>query len=174
MVNYRRAWMPGGTFFFTVALRDPSQDTLTRHIADLQWAFREVNAKRPCYVDALVVLPEHLHVLWTLPERDTDYSGRWRAIKSNFVRRLRRAGVVVQTTCKGEADIWQRRFWEHRIRDEDDFARHVDHIHINPVKHGHVGRAKDWRWSSIHRFISQGIVAADWAVQPIDVGEIRE
>ena len=133
MVNYRRAWVPGGTFFFTVALRDRNRDTLVRHIDDLRSAFRETREKNPWRTDAIVVLPEHLHVLWTMPEGDTDYPGRWRAIKSNFVRRLRQKDVIVKTNAKGEADVWQRRFWEHCVRDEDDFARHVDYIHINPV-----------------------------------------
>jgi putative transposase len=168
MVNYRRALVPGGTFFFTVALQDRSQDTFVRYIDDLQQAFRETKAKHPWQTNAIVVLPEHLHALWTLPEGDTDYSGRWRAIKSKFVRRLRRASALVRTNSKGDADVWQRRFWEHAIRDDADFARHVDYIHINPVKHGHVARATDWRWSSIHRFVERGVVAPDWAADTLD------
>ena len=168
MVNYRRAWVPGGTFFFTVALRDRSADTLVRHIDELRQAFRETRTRNPWRTDAVVILPEHLHVLWTMPEDDSDYSGRWRSIKSRFVRGLRRKGVTVRSNAKGETDVWQRRFWEHCIRDENDFERHVDYIHINPVKHGHVERAVDWRWSSIHRFVRQGLLAADWAVDSSD------
>lgn len=166
MVNYRRIWMPGGTFFFTLALRDRSADTLVRHIDDLRQAFGEVKSKRPWDTDAMVVLPDHLHALWTLPEGDCDYPGRWRSIKSAFVRRLRRAGVAVRINARGEADVWQPRFWEHSIRNEDDYARHVDYIHLNPVKHGHVSRAVDWRFSSIHRYVRQGILPPDWAAEP--------
>ena len=168
MVNYRRAWVPGGTFFFTVALRDRDADTLVRHIDNLRQAFRKTKICNPWRTDAMVILPEHLHVLWTMPEGDTDYSGRWRSIKSNFVRGLRKNDVNVGKNAKGEADVWQRRFWEHCIRDEDDFTHHVDYIHINPVKHGHAGRAIDWRWSSIHRFVKEGVLAADWAADTVE------
>lgn len=174
MVNYRRAAMPGGTFFFTVALHDRRADTLVRHVDDLRQAFQAVHSVRPWHTDAIVVLPDHLHALWTLPEGDADYSGRWRAIKSVFVRRLRKTGVAVETNARGEASIWQRRFWEHAIRDEDDFARHVDYIHINPVKHGYVARTADWRHSSFHRYVRQGLLPPDWAAEPdydIDFGE---
>lgn len=168
MVNYRRIWIPGGTFFFTLALRDRREDLLIRYVSLLHDAFRAVHAARPWCTEAIVVMPDHLHSLWTLPEGDRDYPGRWRAIKSDFVRRLRRAGVTVRTNAKGEADIWQRRYWEHAIRDETDLERHIEYIHINPVKHGHAVRAADWPHSSIHRFIGHGIVPSGWAAEPGD------
>ena len=174
MVNYRRARMPGGTFFFTVTLRERSADTLIRHIDHLRLAFGHTGMQRPWRTDAIVILPDHLHAIWTLPEGDTAFSGRWRAIKSIFVRRLRQAGVEMHTNAKGEANLWQRRFWEHRIRDEGDFARHVDYIHFNPVKHGHVGLVVDWRWSSFHRYVERGILPPDWAGQADDRGRFGE
>ena len=174
MVNYRRVLIPGGSFFFTLALRDRTADTLVRHIAHLRESFCLVRFKQPWRTEAIVIMPDHLHALWALPQGDTDYSARWRAIKSTFVRRLRRTGVAVGTNEKGEADIWQRRFWEHAIRDEDDFARHVDYIHINPVKHGYVAQAMDWRWSSMHRYVKLGILPSDWAVEPTGEGGFGE
>jgi putative transposase len=168
MVNYRRIRIPGGTFFFTVTLRDRRDDTLVRHVDVLREAFRMIHALRPWRTDAIVIMPDHLHALWTLLQHDMDYAGRWRAIKSAFVRGLRRKDVVVQVNAKGEADIWQRRFWEHVVRDETDFERHVDYIHINPVKHGYVASAADWPHSSIHRYIRQRRLPADWGVE---VGE---
>lgn len=162
MVLYRRSYIAGGTFFFTVALRDRRLDLLLRHADLLKQAISEVKAKRPFSIDAMVVMPEHLHAIWTLPEGDVDYSGRWRAIKSGFVRALTRHGVEVARNARGEADVWQRRFWEHSIRDEHDFNRHVDYIHYNPVKHAYVTTPVNWPHSSIHRFIKQGVLAADW------------
>jgi putative transposase len=100
-----------------------------------------------------------------LPDGDADYSGRWRMIKASFVRELRRTGVEIATNTKGECDVWQRRFWEHRIGDGDDLARHVDYIHINPVKHGLVRRVADWRWSSFHTFVRAGLLPMDWATE---------
>ena len=152
-MNYRRAWDPGGTFFFTLALRDRNRDTLVRNIDDLRHAFRGTREKNPWRTDAIGVLPEHLRVLWTMPESDVDYPGYGRAIKSNSVRRLRKKDAMVRANARGEADVWQRRFWEDCIRNEDDFVRPVASIHINPVKHGHVDHAADRRWPSIHRFV---------------------
>jgi putative transposase len=166
MVRYRRAIAAAGTFFFTVALRDRSAATLVEHVDPLRDAFRATRRRRPFTIDAIVVLPEHLHAAWTLPEGDTDYSGRWRAIKACFVHSLRTGGADIGFNAKGEADIWQRRFWEHQIRDEDDLARHVDYIDINPVKHRWVDRAAAWPHSSIHRYIRRGWLAPDWGVDP--------
>ena len=121
MVNYRRAQQPGGTFFFTLTLSDRSSALLTEHVDALRSAFRDEQLKKPFKIDAIVILPEHLHCIWTLPDGDTDFSGRWRSIKSSYARRLRKLGVQIRINEKGEADIWQRRFWEHQIRDEKDF-----------------------------------------------------
>jgi len=174
MVHYRRSRVPGGTFFFTVALRDRKAETLVNHVDAMRHAIRDVRARRPFVIDAMVILPDHLHAVWTLPSGDADYSGRWRAIKSGFVRALRARGSPLTTNAKGECDVWQRRFWEHQIRDEQDLARHVDYVHINPVKHGLVQRVADWPWSTFHRHVRTGNLPADWA-SAIDVtGEFGE
>ena len=112
----------------------------------------------------MVVLPDHLHVIWTLPEDDANFATRWRLIKSRFSHAIP-AGESVSNSrlTKGERGIWQRRFWEHTIRDENDFARHVDYIHINPVKHGLVTRVVDWPYSSFHRLVKLGVYPEDWA-----------
>ncbi|MEN3111109.1 transposase [Uliginosibacterium paludis] len=162
MVLYRRNYIAGGTFFFTVALRDRRSDLLLRQADLLKQAIAEIKAKRPFSIEAMVVMPEHLHAIWTLPEGDADYSGRWRAIKSGFVRALTKHGVEVARNARGEAEVWQRRFWEHTLRDENDFNRHVDYIHYNPVKHGYVTSPASWPHSSIHRFIERGVITADW------------
>jgi putative transposase len=160
MVNYRRAHVAGGTYFFTVTLRHRRADTLVSQVDALRHALRETRLRRPFHTDAIVVLPEHLHTIWTLPEGDADYSGRWRMCKSLFVRQVRRCGAPA---ADEGGRLWQSRFWEHLIRDESDFARHVDYIHYNPVKHGYVTRVLDWPWSSFHRFVRNGLLPADWA-----------
>lgn len=163
MVLYRRNRVAGGTYFFTVTLRDRSSDMLVRHVDLLREAFRSVHDARPFTVEAIVILPEHLHALWTLPEGDSDYSGRWRAIKSHFTRQLRATGVPLLRDIRGEYQLWQRRFWEHTIRDERDHRHHVDYIHYNPVKHGLVTQVADWPHSSFHRYVRQGLLSSDWA-----------
>ena len=163
MVNYRRNHQPGGTFFFTLTLRERSSRVLTDHIETLRAAFRAVRRERPFHVNAIVVLPEHLHTIWTLPPGDDDYPGRWRAIKSAFTRAVVKSGVMVARNTKGEYALWQRRYWEHTIADEGDFQRHVDYIHYNPVKHGWVNRAVDWPYSSFHRYVARGMVPLHWA-----------
>jgi putative transposase len=162
MVRYRRARIPGAAYFFTVTLRDRRAVWLTAHVELLRSVVRDVRKQNPLGIAAAVVLPDHLHAVCTLPEGDADYSGRWRAIKARFSRRLAGRGVPLTRNARGEYDLWQRRFWEHLIRDADDFARHVDYIHSNPVKHGLVADPLDWRWSSIHAFARRGIIARDW------------
>src|SRR6185369_4329424 len=158
MVHYRRACVPGGTFFFTVALNDRKANTLVANVAALRKVLDEVRSTRPFHINAMVVLPEHLHAIWTLPEGDADYSARWRSVKAGFVIALRREGFASRPNMKGEHAVWQRRFWEHQIRNDDDMARHVDYVHINPVKHGLVKRVSDWRWSTFHRYVREGIL----------------
>ena len=163
MPDYRRNRVPGGTFFFTVNLLDRRSNLLVRHIDALRDAVRRVRTRAPFRVDAWVVLPDHMHCLWSLPEGDADFPGRWRAIKIAFAKSLpacepRSAAM----TSRGERGIWQRRYWEHTLRDERDFTRHADYIHFNPVKHGHVRRVLDWPHSSFHRMVRLGIYPADW------------
>ena len=168
MPNYRRHRVAGGCYFFTVTLLERNREgLLVDHINALREAVRAVRATRPFHIDAWVVLPDHLHALWTLPPRDHDFSTRWRLIKSRFAQALpkeeRRSATRQQ---RGERAIWSRRFWEHTIRDETDYARHFDYIHINPVKHGYVEQLADWPYSSFHRAVRQCIYPADWAASP--------
>jgi len=162
MVYYRRNRIPGGTFFFTVTLADRRSQMLVEHITLLRGAFRRVRRERPFQIDAVVVLPDHFHTIWTLPEDDGDYPGRWRAIKSRFTRAVRERDVPLISNAKGEYNLWQCRYWEHTIRDEDDLQRHVDYIHYNPVKHGLVKRVADWPFSSFHRYVRLGWLSLDW------------
>jgi len=117
----------------------------------------------PFTIDAIVVLPEHLHAIMTLPEGDADFSTRWSQIKRRFTDAVTAGGKRLARRGNGEAALWQRRFWEHTVRDDDDFERHVDYIHFNPVKHGLVGRVRDWPHSSFHRYVRQGVLPEDWA-----------
>ena len=136
---------------------------LTEHVDLLREAVGRVKRDHPFHIEAMVVLPDHVHALWTLPVEDADFSQRWRLLKAAFSRGLPRTEAIgASRAAKGERGIWQRRFWEHCIRDETDFARHVDYIHGNPVKHGYVARAVEWPYSSIHRFIRQEVMSADW------------
>ena len=164
MTNYRRSHIPGGSYFFTVALADRSNKLLTNQITHLKQAFREVKSLKPFDVVAIVVLPEHLHCIWTLPPGDVDYSLRWKMIKAKFSRQLPKTEQRSESRkTKGERGIWQRRYWEHTLRNDEDMRRHVDYIHYNPVKHGHVKRVSDWPYSSFHRFVREGWLAEDWA-----------
>ena len=170
MTNYRRNFISGGCYFFTVNLADRRQRLLTDHIASLRNAFRETRARHPFAIDAIVILPDHLHVIWTLPQDDSDFATRWRLIKSAFSRSLApRERISESRAAKGERGIWQRRYWEHAIRDEADLERHIDYIHFNPVKHGLVTRVRDWTLSSFHRYVEQGILSADWGGNMRDI-----
>ena len=163
MVHYRRNQLPGGTYFFTVTLADRQSHALTENIEFLRAAFQRVMTTHPFEIVAMVVLPEHLHTIWALPPDDADYAGRWRAIKSGFTRDLIHAGSNLTRNAKGEYNLWQRRFWEHTLRDDNDLARHVDYIHYNPVKHGLVSRVSAWPHSSFHRYVRKGMLPEDWA-----------
>jgi putative transposase len=163
-MRYRRAWVPGASYFFTVALADRSQQLLTEHIDALRRAFRDVRSAHPFEILAAAVLPEHLHCIWQLPEGDADYPTRWALIKPAFSRQLAPTeSISLSRRFKRERGIWQRRYWEHCIRDAEDLQRHVDYIHFNPVKHGHVQRPIDWPHSSIHHYVRKGLLTADWA-----------
>ena len=164
MTTYRRNFISGGCFFFTVNLADRRLQLLTEHIDILRSAFRDTRQAHPFTIEAMVVLPDHLHAVWTMPEGDADFATRWRLIKTNFSRHLSVSERISESrSAKGERGIWQRRYWEHTIRDETDFARHVDYIHINPVKHGLVTRVRDWPYSSFHRMVKLGVLPEDWA-----------
>lgn len=166
MVTYRRNFVPGGSYFFTVTLRDRTSRVLVDRVDDLRAAYDRVHRDRPFTTDAIVILPDHLHCIWTLPDGDADYSERWRAIKSRFTMACRKAGLPLLKDESGAYDLWQRHFWEHTIRDEIDFENHAAYIHFNPVKHGHSASPVDWPHSSIHRYIAHGILNENWSVAP--------
>jgi putative transposase len=164
LTNYRRNFLGGGSYFFTVNLSDRRSRLLTENIELLRAAFRYARNRYPFKIEAIVILRDHLHAVWTLPEGDADFSLRWRLIKAAFSRGLP-VGECVSASrlSKGERGIWQRRYWEHTIRDEGDFARHVDYIHFNPVKHGYTDDVQDWPHSSLHRMVRLGFYPAEWA-----------
>lgn len=185
MPNYRRA-REGQSYFFTVVTRDRQPVLCEAPVRRLlREVVQELKANRPFAIDAWVLVPDHLHCIWTLPEGDTDYSARWGWLKKEVTKRLRDlaapvpAGTARPTVeCHSNAgleslaaaspSLWQSRFWEHQIRDEWDFANHCDYIHYNPVKHGLVRRAGDWPWSTFHRFVRNGLYSGNWGE-----GEIR-
>ena len=179
MSRYRRSHAPGATYFFTVVTYrrqailcdEPIRVALRNAIAD-------VRIKRPFTIDAWVLLPDHMHCIWTLPAGDADYATRWSMIKR-----------LVSMTCGGEylrpqwqneskrrhreSTIWQRRYWEHQIRDEEDFARHMDYVHYNPVKHGYCELVIAWPYSSFHRLVARGVYAMDWGGAMQEIAEIQ-
>jgi putative transposase len=163
MVGYRRNRIEGGTFFFTLTLADRRSSALIDHVGALRAAFRATRQERPFTIDAVVVLPDHLHAILTLPQGDADFAGRWRRIKGHFSTRLLAAGIATRRHPNGELALWQRRYWEHTIRNDEDFERHVDYIHYNPVKHRLVSQVRDWLHSSFHRYVRNGILPHDWA-----------
>ena len=168
MSNYRRAPVPGGTFFFTVVTfqRRPLL-TSPGPRAVLKQAIIDTRRERPFRIVAQVLLPDHLHTVWELPPGDADFPTRWRLIKTRVTRALRQRGMDVShpSTSRRRRDnhgIWQPRFWEHVVRDEADLARHVDYVHWNPVKHRLADRVADWPWSTFHRYVRLGIYPPDW------------
>jgi len=168
MANYRRWRVEGGTYFFTVVsnrrttiFADATARTLLGEV------LRECQTKWPFDVNAIVLLPEHLHVLWSLPRGDADYSLRWAWIKKEFTKRWLNSGGREQAVStarrrRGDRGVWQPRYWEHTIRDEHDFERHFDYIHYNPVRHGHVHCPAEWPASSFHRWVSAGVYERQW------------
>jgi len=162
MVRYRRNKVKGGTYFFTVVLKDRGSKFFVEHIDLLRSVFKTVCKEKPFEIIAMVVLPDHLHSVWRLPEEDDDYSGRWKSIKSKFSRELVKKGVPVPKNIKGEYFLWQRRYWEHTIRNDEDLQMHGDYIHYNPVKHGYVKQVKGWPHSSFHRYVRVGLLNIDW------------
>ncbi len=163
MPNYCRHRVSGGIYFFTVNLLERRKSLLVDHIDALRNAIRQTRRTRPFYIDAWVILPDHMHCIWTLPCGDNDYSSRWRAIKKDFSKSIPageyRSAIRIK---RHERGIWQRRFWEHTIRDESDYTRHVDYIHFNPVKHGIVKSVREWPFSTFHHFVERGLYPHDW------------
>ena len=169
MPNYRRNHLAGGCYFFTVALAERQSTLLVDAIDKLRSAVSATREQHPFTINAWVVLPEHMHAIWTLPDDDGDYPLRWRLIKSNFSRSLPVVEYRRESRIrKNERGIWQRRYWEHTIRDEDDYRRCFDYVHYNPVKHHHVASVADWPYSTFRRCVNEGIYPADWATGDID------
>lgn len=162
MPDYRRNRVPGGTFFFTVNLANRRSDLLVREVETLRAAVRAVRLAMRFHIDAWVVLPEHMHCIWTLPEDDSDYSSRWRAIKTRFSKSLQNAELK-RSEALGRG-IWQKRFWEHTIRDDRDYSTHMDYVHFNPVKHGLAAHPAEWPYSSFRRCVARGLYDTTWAL----------
>ena len=168
MSRYRRADTPGGTYFFTVVtyrrrtiLTAPESRAILREVID------RVKQRHPFTIDAWVLLPEHLHCIWTLPPGDKDYSKRWGMIKAGFSKQAKDLfhhdeWMNASKTRRREVTIWQRRFWEHQIRDEEDYQKHMDYLYFNPVKHGLVKHVNDWPYSTFHRYMKKGVYPEDW------------
>ncbi len=150
MPQYRRPALTGATVFFTVTLAQRGSDLLLARLDALREAVRVTRAERPFGIEAWVVLPDHLHCIWTLPAGDRDYPTRWRLIKARFSMGTEPGRRRTSHIARAERGIWQRRYWEHHCRDESDFAAHMRYCWFNPVKHGLVGRPEDWAASSVH------------------------
>jgi len=173
MPEYRRFKITGGTYFFTLVTYN-RHPWLCTEIArsTLRKAIEWVRIKYPFKIDAFVLLPEHLHCIWTLPDGDDNYSIRWKWIKTFVTKRCEnelalRYPMSESGKKRQEGNLWQRRFWEHLIRDEEDFEAHCDYIHYNPVKHGLCISPQDWKFSSFHRFMKSGIYSEDWGVNEV-------
>lgn len=166
MVYYRRNKLKGGCYFFTVTLQDRKSNLLIKEIALLKDVITQERLNRPYEAIATVILPDHIHAIWQLSENDMDYSRRWQSIKSNFTRALIKKGYSFIKNDRKEYSVWQRRFWEHTIKDERDLENHVNYIHYNPVKHGLTTLVKDWKYSSFHRYVRAGLLDLNWASEP--------
>jgi putative transposase len=168
MPDYRRLFRPGGTYFFTVVTyrRAPFLcDDLARPL--LRAAINQCQENYPFTTDALVLLPDHLHAIWTLPQGDSDFSGRWGRIKKSFTQAWMASGgwegaISDSRISNRRRGVWQRRFWEHMIRDQRDYERHLDYIHYNPVKHSYARCAHGWDWSTFHKLIRQKVYEPSW------------
>ncbi len=175
MPNYRRNRIQGGCYFFTINLLERNQNALLIQQIDLlRHVVRRVRERHPFHIDGWVVLPDHMHCIWTLPQGDDDYAKRIRLIKTLFSKampKIERRSYVRRRN--GERGIWQRRYWEHTIRDESDYAVHMDYLHNNPVKHGYVDKALDWPYSTFRHHVQRGFYPENWGVgdMDIDVGE---
>jgi len=175
MPDYRRNRVAGGTYFFTVNLLDRRSDLLVARIDALRGAVRGVRARRPFHIDAWVVLPDHLHCIWTLPDGDADFPGRWWSIKVAYSKSVPATESKSPPRLRhGERGVWQRRYWEHTIRDDTDYAVHMDYIHFNPVKHALAQNPADWSFSSFRYCVAKGLYPSDWLgcdAAPLEAGE---
>ena len=175
MPNYRRPIASGATWFFTVVTHERRRILCDANARTaLREAVKSVRDKLPFRIDAWVLLPDHLHCIWTLPEGDRDIGKRWGLIKAQVTGALSDARELGRATParlrRHEGTFWQRRFWEHMIRDEIDFRTHLDYVHFNPVKHGYVAKAGDWPWSTLRRYMRLGTYPPGWAGVTADSG----
>ena len=162
---YKRVLQTGRSYFFTVNLADRQSHLLVENIQHLRQVFREIKLNHPFIIDAMVVLPEHLHCIWTLPQGDYDYSKRWALIKARFSFTMPSFEQMARLTkSKKQRGVWQRNYSERYIDNESDMEHHINYIHNNPVKHGYVLKASDWPYSSIHQYIRKGILSTNWAL----------
>ena len=166
-MQYRRLHQNGGTYFFTLVThnRQPIFDTPT-NIHLLKNAIHYTKSRYPFTIDAIVILPDHIHCLWTLPDENNDNAVRWMLIKSHVTRNLaptyKQSIRSTSRKQKREQPIWQRRFWEHLIQSEADYRKHIEYTHYNPVKHGLATSAKAWPHSSFHHYVERGLYDIDW------------
>jgi len=175
MPDYRRNRVAGGTYFFTVALADRRSDLLVREIAALRAAVARTRRLHPFQIDAWVVLPDHMHAVWTLPEGDAAFSTRWALIKPLFCVSIPRGEArSASRVAKRARGVWQRRFSEHTVRDAEDFARHIDYVHFNPVKDGLTASAGGWPYSALQQGVARGEYPANWPHRVVDRGEFGE
>ena len=156
MSDYRRLYISGGCYFFTLVTHRRQPVLTGSLIPHLRSALQSALMRMPFRIQAVVILPDHLHCMWSLPPGDADYSRRWQFVKSSFVRRVKRDGL------EARLPVWQPRYWEHWLRDEADLQRHLDYIHYNPVKHGYTDRPSDWPWSSFSKYVQRGFYPLDW------------
>ena len=176
MPNYRRSQTEGGTYFFTVNTLQRQPFLVAADVREaLREAIKEIRVSFPFAIDAWVLLPDHLHCLWTLPPGDADFATRWRIIKTRVTqgcgkRLMRDEYLTARRKHKLQGSLWQNRYWEHQIRDEGDFDRHADYIHWNPVKHGYVKVVANWQYSSFHQYVKEGVYPCDWASGEEEIG----
>jgi putative transposase len=168
LADYRRCHVPGGSYFFTV-VTERRAGILANDVARdcLREAIRHCQQRWPFRVDALVMLPDHVHAIWTMPDDDFDYSKRWGIVKKHFTQTWLTLGGTEQSVTASRLryrrrGVWQRRFWEHALRDERDYQTHFDYLHFNPVKHGLVKNVADWPYSSFHRWVTEGVYSDRW------------
>lgn len=168
MSNYRRANTKGGTYFFTVITYRRRKILCYEEVRiALREGIRQTRETHPFTIDAWVLLPDHLHCIWTLPEGDANFGIRWAMIKRFVTKQCRSLHrddwMTASKRKRKESTLWQRRFWEHQIRDEQDYERHIDYIHFNPVNHGLVDKVVDWPHSTFHRYVKSEVYQENWA-----------
>ena len=172
-MQYRRAFAPGGSFFFTLVTHERRPVfTSAENVQTLRDAFKNVRAPRPFDIDAMVVMPDHLHCIWTLPPGDADFSTRWRLVKTWFTKHCDPGLRPVSGTARAPRHpqaVWQQRYWEHQLRDAAGFAHHADCIRCNPVRHGLAATSADWPYSSFRRYVKAGVYPIDWGQSVVDL-----